>query len=83
MPFDLSNPKHLALLKSAMLGAIQDMGDAGAPEGPMYSAFMSYGIDLHTFQDLAHQLVAEGKVRRSGYVLYYIVQQEQKEVANG
>ena len=80
MPFDVRNAKHLAALKEAMLGAIQDMGAEGAPEGPMYSAFMSYGIDLATFQDLAHQLVAEGRVHRSGYVLYYIAQQE---VANG
>lgn len=59
-------------LSQAVLETCKDAGSEGAPEGPMYAAFMSYGIGLDTFTKIVNALIAAGKLRRSGHVLYAI-----------
>lgn len=62
----------LQAFSSAIIETVQEAGAQGAPEGPMYAAFMSYGIDLNTFNQLVDYCVRSGKIRRSGNVLFAI-----------
>ena len=61
--------RHLA---DALLEAVKEAGAEGAPEGPMYAAFMSYGVSLEMFTRIVDALIAVGKLRRSGHVLYAV-----------
>ena len=62
----------LQAFSSAIIETVQAAGPKGAPEGPMYAAFMSYGIDLNTFNLLVDYCTRSGKIRRSGHVLYAV-----------
>lgn len=60
----------LQAFSGAIIETVQEAGKQGAPEGPIYAAFMSYGIDLDTFNILVDYCVRSGKIRRAGHVLY-------------
>jgi len=66
--------------KQAVLAAIgiivetvEEMGELGAPEGPMYAALMGAGISLDQFNQLVALAVKTGKIRKSGHVLYPVI----------
>ena len=61
--------RHLA---DVVLEATKEAGAEGAPEGPMYVAFMSYGVSLEMFTRIVDALIAVGKLRLSGHVLYAV-----------
>lgn len=54
----------------AIIETVQEAGDRGTPEGPLYAAFMAYGIDLNTFNNLVSYCVRSGKIRKQGFILY-------------
>lgn len=47
-----------------------DAGDQGAPLGPMYAAFMTYGIDYSTFQGLIMHAVLRQRIVVRNNVAY-------------
>ena len=56
------------MLVDAICETVLETGEA--PEGPMYAAFMQYGVSLEQFQSLVNAAVATGKIKRGGnYVL--------------
>lgn len=62
-----------AIAFAASLGsAIKDMGDQGAPEGPMYAACVARGYTLEEFQGAMRTLETTGLIRRTGHVAYWI-----------
>ena len=65
------NPRHeiLKLVANAVLETVRECPD-GAAEGPMYGAFMEHGMNLQTFQAIVEALIATGKIRREGYLLF-------------
>ena len=65
------NPKQIIdELLSAIEESIGVAGSAGAPAGVLYSAFMSTGLSLELFNKLLDILVAQGKIRKSGHLLF-------------
>jgi hypothetical protein len=60
----------LDIFKKAVIESVQAAGSNGAPSGPMYAAFMQYGIDLNAFQSLMDLLVKEGSLTQKGHVYY-------------
>ena len=73
--FIMSEQAQATLLafSSAIIETVQEAGpQGGVHEGPMYAAFMSFGIDLNTFNQLVDYCIRSGKIRRSGHVLFAV-----------
>lgn len=51
---------------------IKECGGEGAPEGPMYAAWMSLGGNLDSFQQALRSLERAGVIERRGFVCYWI-----------
>lgn len=61
--------KHLA---DVVVETVREAGAEGAPEGPMYAAFMAHGLSLDAFTAIVEALIAAKKIRRSNHVLYAV-----------
>lgn len=67
-------------LCDAVVDAVKEAGPQGAPAGPMYAAFMSYGMSLEQFQRMMDMLVNAGRLRKQGHLYFYVEQpQETKQ----
>lgn len=64
--------QHILALAQIALETIKEAGEQGAPEGPMYAAFMTVGMSIDHFQAMIAGLERAGLIRRSGHVCYYI-----------
>ena len=62
--------KLLAQVTSAVVETVNEAGPSGAPAGPMYLAFMQWGMSLATFEAVTGALVDTGKIKRRGDVFY-------------
>lgn len=61
-------------LCDAVCDAVKEAGAQGAPAGPMYAAFMSYGMSLEQFERMMNVLVSAGRLRKSGNLYFYVEQ---------
>ncbi len=64
--------KQVMAVVIAVGDAIKEMGAQGAPEGPMYQAFMERGLSLHSFNMILGHLESIKVIRRSNHVAYWI-----------
>jgi hypothetical protein len=72
------NTKTIEAIAVVILETITDMGDRGAPSGPMYMSLQAgCGITLETYQQIMNALVSTGRIRRSGHC-YFIAKKEAK-----
>jgi hypothetical protein len=70
--FTPASVTKLAQLMLAVHETVKEVAPEGAPEGPMYLAFMQAGYDLETFSRVVGLLVAKGFLRRESNVLYFV-----------
>ena len=56
----------LRLIANAVVETVKEAGPDGAPGGPMYLAFMAYGISLNGFQQIMAGLVDAKQIVRRG-----------------
>jgi hypothetical protein len=61
----------LRLALQAILDAVKEGGDRGAPGGVLYAALIGR-ISLHQFEQLMEVLVKLGKLRKQGDVYYWL-----------
>ena len=54
----------------AIIDTVNDVGDQGTPEGPMYAAMMGAGCTLDQFNQLISLAVKSGKITKRGHALY-------------
>lgn len=67
--------KALLLITRAVLETVAESDcQAGALGGPMYAAFMSYGMSLDNFQSMMDGIVAGGFLEKRGQC-YFITEQ--------
>lgn len=57
-------------LAQVVVETVEEAGQQGVPTGPMYAAFMAYGVSLEMFEGLVDALVQAGRVLRRGHLLY-------------
>ena len=55
----------------AIVEVVKAAGDNGVPSGHIYAMCMG-GMSLEVYQELMALLVESGRVRRSGWVYYYV-----------
>lgn len=58
-------------LVKVLADTVREAGPDGAPEGPLYAAFMSHGLGLDGFSRMVDMLVKARLVRKVGYVLHW------------
>jgi hypothetical protein len=63
----------LKLVADAVVEVVAECPD-GAPAGPMYAAFMQYGMSLDTFEQITDALVQAGKIRKCGHLFFPVEQ---------
>lgn len=63
--------RQLVQVVMAFVETIKEAGPNGAPEGPMYLAFMQHGGSLESFESMMVGLEKVGIIRRSGHVAFY------------
>lgn len=66
-------PQQIAvvqMLAQAALETVREAGKQGAPSGPMYAAFMQYGMSLEQYTALMGALVRAGKLKQRGNVYF-------------
>lgn len=68
----MDQPTALARLVGAIIESVREMGEQGAPAGPLYAALMTVGITLDQFNTIMEALVKRGVLRHSGHVYYYV-----------
>lgn len=68
----VQGPSKLRALLDIILSTVKETGPQGAPSGPMYMAFMTFGCSLEQYETMVGTLVDAGFLRRSGHVLYWI-----------
>jgi hypothetical protein len=68
----MSKAEAIIKLMIVIIESVKEMGEQGAPEGPMYAAFMHYGVTLGQFNLIMSFLVEHGFLRRSGHLLYWL-----------
>lgn len=54
-----------------ILETVQEMGEQGAPSGPMYAALMGK-MSLNQYESIMYSLVKAGRLRKEGHVYYFI-----------
>ncbi len=59
------------LVTDAVLETIEEFPQ-GAAEGPMYMAFQEHGMSFSAFTTVVETLIAAGKVRREGNLLFAV-----------
>ena len=61
----------LRLALQAILGAVKEAGDLGAPGGVLYAALIGR-ISLQRFEQIMTALVRAGKLRRAGDLYFWV-----------
>ena len=59
----------VAMIIGAIYDTIKEAGPMGAPSGVIYAALMGK-IPLEMYQEIIRVMVANGKIRQVGHVLY-------------
>jgi len=72
VPVVASNVPLAALIATALVGTIQDMGRDGMHSGRLYMACNHYGVTLDQYEMIMSALVNTGLIRKSGHVYYYV-----------
>ena len=57
-----------------ILETLEEAGPHGMPAGYLYTAMMTTGMSLTTFETMMAAIVGTGKVRKSGHVYYTTTQ---------
>jgi hypothetical protein len=72
MNMNITSNQALALLRAVVEAILETVTECpeGAPEGPLYAACNAHGVSLETFREIVAGLVAAGRIRRSGFILY-------------
>lgn len=58
-------------IAGAIVESVKEMGEGGAPSGPMYAAFMGK-LTLEQYQQIMDTLVRAGRLRQEGHVYYFV-----------
>ncbi len=66
----------LSSIEQAILDIVCEMGDQGAPSGPIYAALMTFGMSYDVYQRTIAALVDARLIRSSHHVLYAIPQEK-------
>ncbi len=54
----------------AIIDTVNEIGEQGTPEGPMYAQFMGMGCSLEQFNQLISLAVRSGRITKRGHILY-------------
>lgn len=58
-------------IAKAFVEIVKEMGDAGAPAGPMFAA-VAGRLELRTFNAIMDGLVTAKRLRKQGHVYYFV-----------
>ncbi len=63
----------------AIIDTVNEIGEQGTPEGPMYAQLMIAGCSLEQFNQLISLAVQSGKISKRGHVLYPVTKQATRQ----
>jgi hypothetical protein len=61
----------IRFIAQTFIDTVKEMGNAGAPAGPMYAAVMDK-LTLSQLDAIMGMLVAAGKLNKSGHVYHFV-----------
>ncbi len=71
MEFTQAHKADLTAVLAAIVSTVKEAGPEGAPNGPMYLAFMEAGGSIDQWNRIIEVLCERKILRQSNHVLYY------------
>lgn len=71
MPATPEQIQAIRAIANVLLETVQEMGEQGAPSGPMYAAVM-HRLSLDQYTHFMDGLVKAGHLRQDGHVYYFV-----------